>query len=64
VKLKPTWEKAMIAELKEAIAPATQRALTKDEAYRLIIVSAKAMRQGLSIDFAIPDMLDDLFETE
>ena len=58
---KASWSDTAEAKLKEVLLPATQRALTKDEAYRFIIVSATVMRQGMSIDASFDRILAEMF---
>jgi hypothetical protein len=51
----------MVVRLKLALTPSARGSLTKSEAYRLIFESARALSQGVSVDYAIGRILDDLF---
>lgn len=52
-------------ELRTALEPASQGALTRIQAENLILASAAALRQGVGIGYhSIAAMLDDLFGTD
>lgn len=55
------WWVTKEEEIRAALQPASERALTRAEAERLVYMSASCFRQGLSIDNAIPKILNDIF---
>lgn len=61
VKVFNPWNERETA-LRAALAPATVGALTREQAETLIWASVRAMRQGISIDASLPDILDDIFK--
>jgi hypothetical protein len=57
--LNPWGEKE--AALRAALTPAASGALTWQQAETLVWASVSAMRQGASIDYSLPKILDDIF---
>lgn len=58
---KVSREDIRVKELRDALQPLADKGVTREEAYILVWTAVRSMRQGSSIDHALPGILNTLF---